>query len=212
MRKWPSVGRATFARVARPSDDELVAFSEHLLYDVQLFFHEARALTRTRLDLTPSLPWEIEMALVESFALHARSLVDFFFRDTGRLDDAFAVHFFDPGEWATLRPEQGPWIREVRHPAVDRFGKEIAHLNYHRVALAEQAKGWPVIQIAGAIGEVLWTFIQAVPSTRVLPHFRAHAEREIPVFARLNEWPGAIAPLWPRASATQTLAQRGSSS
>lgn len=188
---------------------ELVTFSEHLLYDVQLFFHEGRALTRARLDLTPSLPWEVEMALVESFALHARSLVDFFFRDKGRSDDAFAAHYFEQGEWATLRPQPGPWIREVKHPDLDRFGKEIAHLNYHRVTLAERAKGWPVVQIAGAIGEALWSFVSNVDPARVSPHFKPHAEREIPVFARLNGWPGAIAPVWPRASATQTLAQRG---
>jgi hypothetical protein len=188
--------------------DELVAFSEHLLYDVQLFFHEGRALTRTRLALTPSLSWELEMALVESFALHARSLVDFFFKDKGRRDDAFAAHYFEPGEWAALRPLQGPWIHEVKHPDLDRFGKEIAHLNYHRVTLAERAKGWPVVQIAGAIGEVLLIFVRFVDQSRVLPHFKAHAEREIPGFARLDRWPGAIAPVWPRASATQTLAQR----
>ena len=194
--------------MANRSDAELIAFSEHLLYDVQLFFHESRALTRTRLELTPSLPWEIEMALVESFALHARALVDFFFRDKGRADDAFASHYFPHGVWAKLRPAQGPWIREVRQPALDRFGKEIAHLNYHRVTLAEQAKGWPVVQIAGAIGQVVWVFVSNVDPTRVPPEFKGRAEREIPAFARLGGWPGAIAPIWPRASATQTLATR----
>jgi hypothetical protein len=190
------------------SDRELIAFSEHLLYDVQLFFHESRALTRTRLELMPSLPWEVEMALVESFAMHARALVDFFFREKGRSDDAFASHFFSHRTWEKLRLSQGPWISEVRQPALDRFGKEIAHLNYHRVTLAEQARGWPVVQIAGAIGEVLWVFGANVDQSRVMTDFKVRAEREIPAFARLGSWPGAIAPVWPRASATQTLSTR----
>jgi hypothetical protein len=115
---------------------------------------------------------------------------------------------FSHRTWEKLRLSQGPWISEVRQPALDRFGKEIAHLNYHRVTLAEQARGWPVVQIAGAIGEVLWVFGANVDQSRVITDFKVRAEREIPAFARLGSWPGAIAPVWPRASATQTLSTR----
>lgn len=104
---WHVRERRYFHRVARLTDQELMAFSEHLLYDIQLFFHEARVLTRARLELSLTLVWEVEMALVESFALHARSLVDFLFRDKGRSDDAFAAHFFEPGE-AELMVEGWP--------------------------------------------------------------------------------------------------------
>jgi hypothetical protein len=189
--------------MATKSDAELAEFSRHLLYDVQLFFHEGRALMRARLNLGPQLVWEIEMALVESFALHARSLVDFFFRDKGRADDAFAAHYFEPGAWAALRPEPGPWIHEVRHPDLDRFGKEIAHLNYHRVTLAERAKGWPIAQIAGAVGAVLRLFIEHVSARRVVAEFNEQAWREIPVYSRVRSSSAGIAPFWPQTTATR---------
>jgi hypothetical protein len=191
--------------MARPTQSELVAFSRHLLYDVQLFFREGRTLVRTRLELSPPIAWEVEMALVESFALHARSLVDFFFKDKGRPDDALAAHYFEPGAWKDLRPAPGPWIREVKHPELDRVGKEIAHLTYHRVTLAERAKGWPVAQIAGAVGAIMRAFVENVSARNVVPEFFEDAWREIPVFARLPDAGGAIAPMWPQAVPNRAL-------
>jgi hypothetical protein len=189
----------------RPTEDELVVFSRHLLYDVQLFFREGRALVRSRLELSPRMAWEVEMALVESFALHARSLADFFFKDKGRRDDALAAHYFAPGDWKAIRPEPGPWVLEVKHPELDRVGKEIAHLTYHRVTLAERAKGWPVAQIAGALGAVLRVFVENVPAQNVTPEFIEEAWREIPVFARLPNVSRAVAPMWPQAVSNRAL-------
>jgi hypothetical protein len=187
-------------RVASP---DLVAFTEHLLYDIQLFFREGRTLTRSRLGLSPPLQWEIEMALVESFALHARSFVDFFFRDQGRRDDALAAHFFSDNHWTAIRPAPGPWIAEVKHPDLDRVGKEIAHLTYHRITLGERVKGWPIAQIAGAIGYVLRVFLENVPAHNVTDEFLDRAWREIPVFVRVTPASVSAAPVWPRPIETR---------
>lgn len=183
------------SHMAQKSQAVLVEFSgQRLLPEVEVFFAAGRMLTRTRMRLRPSLPWLLETSVLEAFALHARSLIDFFFTPSRWPQDALASHFFEPGRWEALRPKEGPWIELVR----GRVGKEIAHLRYDDVStLAAQARGWPVLQLAGAVGAVLRVFIEAVPRHLLSPGFVDAAWREIPVFARVGV-SGGNPPLWPR--------------
>ncbi len=154
------------------------------------------------------MTWDVQTALVESFALHARGLSDFFFvPKRGRQPNAFAFDYFaddNPSWHRTLAPEQGPWLRRIklsdRDPAasVDRFGKEIAHLTFEPdVPLADHARGWPVSPIANEIGEVLHVFVRHVVDGKVADDFKASAWREIPVAARVG--PAGLGPgMWGR--------------
>ena len=188
----------TWSAMAQKSQAVLVEFSEQrLLPEVQTFFAAGRMLTRTRLNLRPRLPWLLETSVLESFALHGRALVDFFFPNPTRWKhDALASDFFDAGDWESLRPEAGPWIQLVR----GRVGAEIAHLRYDNEATLEaQARGWPVLQLAGAVGGVLRVFIEAVPTELLSHRFSDDAWREIPVFARVGP-AGSNPPLWPQVA------------
>ena len=188
--------------MAKKSDAELVEFSaQRLLPEIQIFFAAGRMLTRTRLNLRPSLPWLLETAVLESFALHARALIDFFFKSSRRWKhDALAADYYHPGGWELLCPPPGPWIELVRGPRLDRVGAEIAHLRYDDdVTLDGQARGWPVLQLAGAVGGVLRVFIQSAPSKSLAPGFVEDAWREIPVFVRVGS-AGGTPPLWPRST------------
>ena len=202
-------GRPT--TVSLPMSDrsahELVEFSSHLLTDVQVFFRAGRMLTRRQLGLSPPLPWEVETALIESFALHTRAFADFFYRDTGRDDDAFATHYFPPNAWQTIRPAAPRWVQSIRGRGRDRVGKEIVHLTYHRLTLADDARGWPVVQVAGAVGTVLRVFIEEVDDRLVAPEFKQSVWAEIPVFARVGPRQGTTAPVWPDAATLQAYAR-----
>ena len=190
--------------MAQRSDTELVAFShDRLLPEIHQFFAAGRELSGLRLNLRPALPWLHETALLESFALHARALIDFFFIPRAKWkNDALARHFFAPqDDWEQRRPDPGPWLELVRGPRLDRVGAEIAHLRYDDAeTLDAQARGWPIMQLAGGIGGVVRVFVEDVPPSRVSPSFRESAWREIPAFVRVGS-DGVAAPLWPKHAA-----------
>lgn len=190
-------------------DQELQHLSRRLLHDLQVFFHVGRTLTRSQFGLGSKATWEVQTALVESFALHARGLGDFFYipKRGSYKESAFAFDFFDDDNLSwndDLKPPQGPWLRRIKRggsdPAgrLDRFGQEIAHLTFaDDISLAEHARGWPVVQIANEIGEVLRVFVDNVADATVVGDFKAKARREIPLAARLDN-AGLGAGLWGR--------------
>ena len=179
--------------------ERLVALSERLLFSIRLYFALSRRLTRIRLGLESGPAWEVETAMVESFALHTRGLADFFFTTSGsanprRVHDAWALQFFDPPDrWAELVGDPGPWLRQVyvrkskSADHVDRFGTLVAHLNHWDPPGSELARGWPVMQLAHNLGLADAKFVRHVDSEKVVPRFRNEALREVPVSARLDQ-------------------------
>lgn len=78
--------------------------------------------------------------MLESFAIHARALIQFFYegrtggypesssrRSGKRFRNAYADDFFDDATWRISRPRPKP--ASLQNVA-DRVGKEIAHLTY----------------------------------------------------------------------------------
>ena len=158
-------------------DDELKALSEHLLYEVEMLFKTADRLSA--IAEGESVPWEVRMALIEAFAVRARAMIEFLWQDETRWkEDALAVDFFEPGAWAELRPEMESTLGDVTR----RAGQEIAHLTYHRVRVVEDAKGWPFVHIAAAIGRCLRPFADNVSPTRVALGFRERVYSTMPGF------------------------------
>jgi len=189
------------------SNKELAAFSQRLLHGVQLYFRLSRTLARVRVGFEPEPPWETSSAQVESFAMHTRGLADFFytFKKGNFDDDAFAFHFFKSAEeWRDIVGEAGPWLRRVRFKGsreerVDRFGKQIAHLNYDEDPVSDFARGWPVMQLSSEIGAALAQFTLTVDKAKVARDFKAKAWREIPAVAKLND-PSLPFVVWTRPS------------
>ena len=137
--------------------DELRRVSEHLHYEVQMLLGSAQALaSETTADGT------LRNALVESFAIHFRNMLDFLWPDKPKRksDWVIAADFFpSPSDWEKLRPE-------ISQPLLDsrvRAAKEIAHLTYARLAVEPEEKDWDVRQIANEVTRVVETFIRHVP-------------------------------------------------
>jgi hypothetical protein len=212
----PLIAPVPFAMMASRTDAELVEFSGRLLHEVQVFFHVSRALIRWRLGLSRPLPWETEMALVESFALHTRALSDFFYvPQRGRhRDNAFAFDFFDsPQGWQRVAPSQGAWLSGIKRSApkaqdrVDRFGEQLGHLTFKQPAVSDYARGWPVAQVASEIGVALRAFVEAVPDAKVGPDFKQKAWRELPAVVRIPDERKTVG-LWARPVVTRRLGAR----
>jgi hypothetical protein len=150
--------RAILADVAPPlSDEKLMRWvREHLVYEGRML-----AYTALRLAERTDLPRDQESnVLLESFAIHARCLRDFLWGSrTKRVLDAFAADFCAEGVWER---ERGPVPPPLDSP--DRFGPEIVHLSYRRLAVPPELKDWPVSGIVGEIVAGLKTFaLEALP-------------------------------------------------
>ena len=95
----------------------------------------------------------IHNALVESFLIHARLLIEFLYRDTQmKDDDALAKDFFSPAtKWQGIRPVKSRLLEETTQAA----NKHLVHLTYTRL---QKKKRWPYIEIANDIKAVLQVF------------------------------------------------------
>lgn len=136
------------------SASELRGASKHLWYEIWMALSVARVLSSPLFG-----PGVTTNAFLESFALHARALVGFFFGGKRDPDDVVASDFFaGPKQWQRLRGKQDPVLK----PVSARVGKEIAHLSYVRLGVMPEAKGWDVPAIATAISNLANTFRNAV--------------------------------------------------
>jgi hypothetical protein len=84
------------------TDDELREASRHLHYEYGMLVRSASLLT------SGALRGNIMEAMaLESFLIHVRGLIDFFYpRKTVKEDDVLARHYFDPeDEWARRGPD-----------------------------------------------------------------------------------------------------------
>jgi hypothetical protein len=162
---------------------ELRALSEHLLYEAQMLFLTAN---RLRLHVTgdEELPWELEMAAVESFAVHARVLIEFFWHEPsegrGRRfpDDGFAADFFEGSSWAVRRAPMEATLDAVW----SRASREIAHLTYKRTTKPEEARSWRFDLIAGSIGRTLRLFVENVDRALLVDDFERRLRSTWPAY------------------------------
>jgi len=101
-------------------------------------------------------------AYVESFAIHLRSLLDFFYSDSQQAhkEDVLAEHYFkDPSYWNNNRPKLSDTeISRIK----GRIGTEIAHLSYKRILLSDADKLWPFIKLKMYVLNALDVFIDHV--------------------------------------------------
>lgn len=147
------------------------------------------------------LPWDLEMACIESFTVHARSLIDLLWKDKSfHRNDGLAEHYFEPGRWAQLSSPMESTLHDVR----SRVGREIAHVSYSRTQLAPQAREWQFEHIAASIGRCLRVFLDNVANESVVPGFEAAVRGVWPEF--LN-YPVAIS--WPPTEGALSVPTRG---
>jgi hypothetical protein len=102
----------------------------------------------------------VNNALLESFVIHVRALMDFLYApENAQADDVLAEDFFQSPElWTNLRPTLSELLSEAKR----RAGKEIAHLTYARLHVTPETKPWHFVQIANELSAVINVFLQNV--------------------------------------------------
>lgn len=140
---------------------------EHLLYELRMFRVLAKIFIEGKLMLNSNsaeIRETVNNSLVESFAIHSRNLIDFFYRDKGKSDDIFASYYFDdPDQWTKVRPVEDTKLTGIIRT---RANKEVGHLTALRLNVEAHKKGWDEIarQAFPFLGEVLLAFVNAASS------------------------------------------------
>lgn len=97
----------------------------------------------------------IRNALVESFLVHARLLIGFFYGETPFSDDIIPKHFLTGKKWEDIRPHKSKMLDKVERNA----HKHLAHLSYARI---ERKVQWPYMEIAKEIEGLLNIFLENI--------------------------------------------------
>lgn len=137
-------------RPARSKDD-LAKIDEHLRYEYSMLVAVAQAIASG----ISERGW-LTNALLESFVIHLRNLIDFFYPPaSSKPDDVVAGDFFSSSEeWEQLRPVMSAALTAAR----GRANKEISHLTYARLLVTPDAKPWAFLDLAQELGTVMNSF------------------------------------------------------
>ena len=151
------------------TEDELRQASDHLNYEWEMLRSTADTLkmggTGDRL-----INFALRNALLESFLVHARSLILVFYSDSCNPDDVIAEDFIADGDkWKKIRPVKSALLDRTRK----RANKLLAHLSYQRKAMLDEQRDWHLVEIKEAIERVIHAFLQAVPDSVLGPRWDA---------------------------------------
>ncbi len=131
------------------TDQQLLDYSgEHLLYEFQIF--------RWIVNNFPQEASFQRSVFVESFAVHLRNLIDFFYTSPSKAqgDDIVAGDFFDtPSDW---NPGS---ISTTLNLARQRANKEVSHITYKRKSDSDATKPWRVSDLFAEINTVSRKFV-----------------------------------------------------
>jgi hypothetical protein len=146
------------------SHEELRAAMAHISYEWQAFGSASIAVIKAS---NPGQPHEVLMrtqlplvrpALLDSLAIHARTLLHFVYPRDERADDVLARDFIP--DWDALRPAEPADLETFRK----RVNKLIAHLTYDRIAVTEsESASWFVPGLLEALTAAWNVFVAKLP-------------------------------------------------
>ena len=156
--------------------DELPQGSESGLHAYTQTSHVTVSIYSSNAPVTPPSDSESKTAQinahVESFAIHLRSLLDFFYLNPKKAhkEDVLAEHYFDnPQDWYEKRPViPDDELANIKA----RVGTEIAHLSYKRLLLSDADKLWPFIDLKLYVLNALKEFLLLVDANLLSDHWK----------------------------------------
>lgn len=147
------------ARPPRPNPlaQDVKAASEHLHYEIAMFEETAELLKQ---EAFPE--GAMRNAVLEAFTLHARSLSQFFFPETGlkKDTDVMVWDYVDRAKW---EHEVGSTLPAGLTDINTRVGTEIAHLSYGRVWKLPNTWNWNIASITAAMAPLVDEFKRLAP-------------------------------------------------
>jgi hypothetical protein len=152
----------------RRSEQELRNASNDLYYEFWMFAKLAGGLASGILGESI-----INNALLESFAVHAKVIIDFLYSDGLADNDVSALDFVpDPGDWIRARPAKSAVLKEMEIDLRYRIAKEIGQLTYDRHVGVPDRKPWHFMRIAREVNATLDVFLDMVPESLLGPRWK----------------------------------------
>lgn len=173
---------AAASRQLRMTDSELHEWSrERLSYDVEMVLFVSYALT-TLPSLKTMRALVVRNALLDSFAIHVRALIAFFYDKKQHPDDVVADDFVaDSDAWYTARPPLTETLSDARR----RTHKEVAHLTEIGLGGGPPPQPWHPTILIGDLKPVIKAFTECALSTRL--------DAKIGALLRFHDTPGLMA-------------------
>lgn len=140
---------------------ELVNASGHLCYEIWMVHHMGHSLATGLAGQGP-----IHNALVNSFAVHVRNLIEFLYDQKGdsKSDAILAEDYFEiAADWTSKRQELPPVLRQAKI----RCEKQVAHLTYTR----ERKETWDFVMIVKELHIALSVFMASVDRSLLGTYF-----------------------------------------
>lgn len=140
----------TMHRPAR-THKKLQEARKHVCYEIWMLISTAHILASGTLGKEEVL----KNAVMESFVIHTRSLLDFLYpTDRAQDTDILASDFLPPGQWDDERPDKSQLLATAQR----RANKEIAHLTYDRLDVTAETKPWKFVEISHEVERVFTVF------------------------------------------------------
>jgi len=157
------------AQVSR-SYEELREASNHLYYEIWMFQSLAQGMASGIAGAGP-----INNSLLESFAIHVRALIGFFYSENPRTDDIIAEDFFEnQNDWQRVRPLK----TQILDTAKKRADKEVAHLTYNRLDVTPEQKPWEFLKIFDDLQAPIKIFLDNVSKDLLCSNWEATKNRQ----------------------------------
>lgn len=141
-------------------DADLKEASVRLKYEIDMLCHTLdMLLNRNDSTAAPDYDEVIQNALLESFLIHARNLLFFFYTDSSNDKDMTAWDFFDDrSSWRDSRPSEPESVRKMD------INRRVAHPSWDRVTKPKLE--WD-LQIAQELAVAIGAFSKLVNCSRV---------------------------------------------
>lgn len=135
---------------------------EHIWYEVSMFFETGSRLRTTNSDQV------IRNATIESFLIHLRNLLDFFYPE-GQVkpDDVIADYYFASGNTPTNFPAKSKTLDD----AEIRAHKQLSHLTSKRYTGNDPKKNWNFNALMREMAGVLTIFVSQPSNDKLAPEF-----------------------------------------
>jgi hypothetical protein len=147
------------------TDSDLRDYSiEHLRYEVSMLFDTGSALPYP----TSPMVGFADNAILESFAIHLRNLLDFFYPGLSPQDnDVIAANYYDAGHLPTNFPAQSNQLKRAER----RAHKELSHLTTERIAGRPPEKAWTTGPLLQEMVNLIQVFAATASAQKLHPDF-----------------------------------------
>lgn len=153
---------------------ELRAYSAaHVAYEIDMFFALAGMHSNPNLKMavpTAEVGTVVQNALIESFGVHLRNVLDFLYIDQPQPTDIVAIDYCPAGALQAVRPAMSQKLAIAR----TRANKELAHLTTQRVS----GNTWPFVALADEVRPLLQLFCTTANHGALAPEVKQAIDKD----------------------------------